>query len=90
MQQRPHFACQENIPLIESQLEDGEINTAPFRSYPTIDAAVAAAAAASVDALEAEMDICFCCCNSLAMELVRLTCCKKTIHRQCLLWILQK
>jgi hypothetical protein len=31
------------------------------------------------------MDICFCCCDSLAMELVRLTCCKKTIHRQCLL-----
>jgi hypothetical protein len=29
------------------------------------------------------MDICFCCCDSLAMDLVRLTCCKKTIHRQC-------
>ncbi len=31
------------------------------------------------------MDICFCCCDSLAMELVCLTWCKKTIHRQCLL-----
>jgi hypothetical protein len=55
------------------------------RSYPTIDAAVAAAAAASADAPEAEMDICFYCCDSLAMILVCLTCCKKTIHRQCLL-----
>jgi hypothetical protein len=31
------------------------------------------------------MDICFCCCDSLAMELFHLTCCKKTIHCQCLL-----
>jgi hypothetical protein len=84
MQQQPHFACQEHIPLLEPRPEDGETTTAPFRSYPTIDAAVAAAAAASVDAPEAEMDICFCCCNSLAMELVHLTCCKKTIHWQCL------
>ncbi len=34
---------------------------------------------------EADMNMCICCCDSLAMELVRLTCCKKTIHRQCLL-----
>jgi hypothetical protein len=31
------------------------------------------------------MDICFCCCDSLAMELVCLTCCKKMIHWQCLI-----
>ncbi len=75
----------ERIPLLESWPEDGETTTAPHRSHPTIDAAVAAAAAASADAPEAEMDICLCCCDSLAMELVRLTCCKKTNHRQCLL-----
>jgi hypothetical protein len=55
------------------------------RSYPTVDAAVAAAAAASAVAPEADMDICFCCCDSQSMELVCLTCCKKTIHCQCLL-----
>ncbi len=75
----------ECIPLLEPRSEDGETITAPRRTYPTIDAAVAAAAAASVDAPEAEMDVCFCCCDSLAMELVCLTCCKKTIHWQCLL-----
>jgi hypothetical protein len=76
----------ERVPLLEPQPEDGETTTAPRRSYPTIDAAVATAAAAYADASEADMDICFCCCcDSLAMELVRLTCCKKTIQRQCLL-----
>ncbi len=77
----------ECVPLLEPRPEDGETPTAARRCYPTIDAAVAAAAAASADAPEADMDICFCCCccDSLAMELVRLTCCKKTIHRQCLL-----
>jgi hypothetical protein len=75
----------EHIPLLEPWPEDGETTTVPRRSYPSIDAAVAAAAAASADASEADMDICFCCCDSLAMELVCLTCCKKTIHWQCLL-----
>jgi hypothetical protein len=75
----------ECIPLLEPWPEDGETTTAPRRTYLTIDAAVAAAAAASADTPEAEMDICFCCCDSLAMEVVCLTCCKETIHRQCLL-----
>jgi hypothetical protein len=79
------FCVREHIPLLESWPEDGETTTAPRRSYPTIDAAVAAAAAASADAPEAEVDICICCSVSLAMELVCLTCCKKTIHQQCLL-----
>ncbi len=57
----------ERIPLLEPQPEDRETITAPWRTYPTIDAAVAAAAAASADFPEAEMDICFCCCDSLAM-----------------------
>jgi hypothetical protein len=75
----------ERVPLLEPRPEDGETPPAACRSFPTVDAAVAAAAAASADALEADMDICFCCCDSLAMEHVCLTCCKKTIHCQCLL-----
>jgi hypothetical protein len=75
----------ERVPLLEPRPEDGETPTVACRSYPTIDSAVAAAAAASADAPEADMDICFCCCDSLAMELVCLTCCKKRIHRRCLL-----
>ncbi len=75
----------EHVPLLEPRPEDGETPPAAHRFYPTVDAAVAAAAAASADAPEADMDICFCCCDSLAMELVHLTCCKKTIHCQCLL-----
>ncbi len=76
----------ERIPLLEPRPEDGETITAPRRSYPPIDVAVVAATAASVDAPdEAEMDICFCCCDSLALEIVCLTCCKKTIDRQYLL-----
>ncbi len=75
----------ERISLLGPQPEDGETITAPRRTYPTIEAAVTAAAAASADAPEAEIDIRFCCCDSLAMELICLTCCKKTIHWQCLL-----
>ncbi len=75
----------ECVPLLEPRPEDREMPPAAHRSYSTVDAAVAAAASASADALEADMDICFCCCDSLAMELVCLTCCKKTIHHQCLL-----
>ncbi len=75
----------ERVPLLEPRPEDGKTPTAAHRSYPTIDSAVAAAAAASADAPEADMNICFCCSDSLAMELVHLTCCKKSIHCQCLL-----
>jgi hypothetical protein len=75
----------ERIPLLEPCPEDVETPTAARMSYPTIDAAVAAAATASADAPEADMDTCFCCCDSLAIELVCLTCCKKMIHRQCLI-----
>jgi hypothetical protein len=75
----------ERVPLLEPRPEDGETPPVARRSYPTVDAAVAAVAAASADAPEADMDICFCCCDSQSMELVCLTCCKKTIHCQCLL-----
>jgi hypothetical protein len=79
------LCIREHISLLEPRPEDGETTPVPCRTYPTIDAAVAAVAAASADAPEAEMDTCFYCCDSLAMELVCLTCCKKTIHQQCLL-----
>ena len=46
---------------------------------------VAAAGAASAAAEEASMDICFCCADSPSMPLVRLECCKHTVHKQCLL-----
>ncbi len=69
----------EHLPLLEPRAEDGETPTAARRSYPVIEAAVAAAAAASVDAPEAKMDVCFCCCDSVSMDLVCLTCCKKKI-----------
>jgi hypothetical protein len=79
------LCVRERVPLLEPRPEDGETPTAAHRAYSTVNSAVAAAAAASADAPEADMDICFCCCDSLAIELVRLTCCKNTIHRQCLL-----
>jgi hypothetical protein len=41
----------ERVPLLEPRPEDGETPPAACRSYPTVDAAVAAAAAASADAL---------------------------------------
>jgi hypothetical protein len=50
-----------------------------------VNPVIAAAAAASA---LAEMDhhlLCFCYCDSPDMELVRLKCCKQTIHRQCVL-----
>ena len=47
--------------------------------------AVASAVAASLQGAPADMDICFCCADDVDMELVRMTCCKKTIHRQCIL-----
>ncbi len=74
------LCVRERVPLLEPWPEDGETITVPRRTYPTIDTAVVAAAAASANAPEAEMDKCFCCCDSLAMEFVCLTCCKKTIH----------
>jgi hypothetical protein len=80
----------ERLSLLEPRAEDEETPTVARRSYPIIDTAVAAAAAASADAPEADMDICFCCCDSLSMDLVRLTCCKKTIHCQCLMAYLRK
>jgi hypothetical protein len=46
-----------------------------------IAAAVGASAQTEIDPHK----LCFCYCNSPDMELVRLECCKQTIHRQCVL-----
>ena len=49
---------------------------------------VAAAAAASSLAQTANMDICICCADDISMELIEMKCCKKPIHRQCILaWL---
>jgi hypothetical protein len=47
----------------------------------TSNQAVASAVAASLNAAPADMDICFCAADDMDMELVMMTCCKKTIHR---------
>jgi hypothetical protein len=48
---------------------------------PVIAAATRASAQADID----PHTLCFCYCDSSDMELVRLTCCRQTIHRQCVL-----
>jgi hypothetical protein len=49
---------------------------------------VAAVAAALSRAQTAEMDICICCADDISMELIEMKCCKKPIHRQCILvWL---
>ena len=55
----------------------------------TSNQAVASAVAASLNAAPADMDICFCAADDDGMELVRMTCCKKTIHRGCVIAWLQ-
>jgi hypothetical protein len=46
---------------------------------------IAAAARASAQAEIDPHTLCFCYCDSSDMELIRLPCCKQTIHRQCVL-----
>jgi hypothetical protein len=55
------------------------------RTTHIVDPVIAAAARASAQAEIDPHTLCFCYCNSSDMELVRLTCCKQTIHRQCVL-----
>ena len=67
-------------------MEDGDI-VLPLRNSssstrigdPVIAAAVGASALAEIDPHK----LCFCYCDLPDMELVRLKCCKQTIHRQC-------
>jgi hypothetical protein len=56
-----------------------------FSTVPIRDPVVAAAAAALAQAEIDEHQLCFCYCDSPNMELVRLKCCKQTIHQQCVL-----
>jgi hypothetical protein len=76
----------ERLTLRTPVAEDGDIVLPLRNSSSTMhigDPVIAAAARASE---LAEMDmLCFCYCDSSDMELVRLTCCKQTIHRQCVL-----
>jgi hypothetical protein len=53
-----------------------------------VNPAVVAAAVASAKAPTADMDVCICCANDPLMELIEMKCCKKTIHRQCVIaWL---
>ncbi len=52
---------------------------------PTSDPVIAVAAAASAQAEIDHHHLCFCYWDSPDMDFVRLTCCKQTIHQQCLL-----
>jgi len=48
----------------------------------------AAAAAGSSHVATAELDVCICCVDDLSMELVQMKCCRKTIHKICLVaWL---
>ena len=78
----------ERIPLCTPVAEDGALvlpsrNSSWLRA--TIDPVIAAAVAASAEALMDNAQLCFCCCNSPKMDLVIIRCCKQFIHRQCLL-----
>jgi hypothetical protein len=78
----------EHLLLCTPTVEEGNLmlplqntaSTVPI-SDPVIAAAVAALAQVEID----HHQLCFCYCDSPDMELVRLKCCKQTIHQQCLL-----
>jgi hypothetical protein len=73
----------EHLTLHTPVAEEGDI-VFPRRSRPTTPV-IAAAARASAQAEIDPHTLCFCYCDLSDMELVRLTCCKETIHRQCVL-----
>ncbi len=71
------------LPLCTPTAEDSDLvlplhNT--FSTTPISDSVVTAAAAASAQAEIDNCQLCFCYCDSPDMELVRLKCCKQTIH----------
>jgi hypothetical protein len=68
------LCVRERLPLLEPT-PDGIVFNVPSRAT-IIDAAVAAAAAASAEAPNASMEVCFCCLDSPMMALVSLKCCK--------------
>ncbi len=78
----------ERLPLRKPTAEDSNLvlplrNT--FSTTPISDPVVAAAAAALAQAEIDHRQLCFCYCDLPDMELVRLKCCKQTIHQQCVL-----
>ncbi len=78
----------EHLPLHTPTAEDCDLvlllgntfSTAPI-SDPVVAAAVAALAQAEID----HRQLCFCYCDLPDMEKVRLKCCKRTIHWQCVI-----
>ena len=78
----------ERLTLRTPVAEDGDLVLPLRNSRSTMhngDPVIAAAARASAQADIDPHTLCFCCCDSSDMELIRLTCCKQTIHRQCVL-----
>jgi hypothetical protein len=57
----------------------------PLRTPTTEEGVIAGAAAASAQTEIDHHQLCFCYCDSPDMELVRMKCCKQTIHQQCVL-----
>jgi hypothetical protein len=77
----------EQIPLRTPTAEEGDV-VLPLRNRtstaPIVDPVIAAAAAASAQAEIDHHKLCFCCCDSPDLELVRVQCCQQTYHHQCL------
>ncbi len=78
----------ERLPLHTPTIEEGDLvlplqNTASTAliSDPVIAVATAALAQAEIN----HHQLCFCYCDLLDMELVKMKCCKQTIHPQCVL-----
>ncbi len=78
----------EHLPLGTPTAEEGDL-VLPLRNtastVPISDPVIAAAAAALAQTEIDHHQLCFCYCDLPDMELVRLNCCKQTIHGQCLL-----
>ncbi len=78
----------EHLPIRTPTAEEGNL-VLPLRNtastVPISDPVIAAAAAALAQAEINHHQLCSCYCDLPDMELVRLKCCKQTIHRQCLL-----
>ena len=84
-QQDLEVRVREHLILHIPVAEEGDL-VLPSHSRHTMhigDSVIAAAARASAQAEIDPHTLCFCYCNSSDMELVRLTCCRQTIHRQC-------
>ncbi len=82
------MGVREGLPLRTPTAEEGNLvlllqNTAS--TAPISDSVIAGAAAALAQAEIDHRQLCFCYCDSPNMELVRMKCCKQTIHQQCVL-----